>query len=114
VLTEGELAEVNRIMNRLKEAIDHGLSSHYDSLKQNGVVLSDSALMKYLFDNYRSITNITQTTIRKKYINEVTLYEASVGFTYAEHQADSIQPVDISLTTILNSDFRIKNIVLRR
>jgi hypothetical protein len=114
VLTEGELAEVNRIMNRLKEAIDHGLSSHYDSLKQNGVVLSDSALMKYLFDNYRSITNITQTTIRKKYINEVTLYETSVGFTYAEHQADSIQPVDISLTTILNSDFRIKNIVLRR
>lgn len=114
VLTEEELSEVNRIMNRLKEGIDHGRSEDYDSLKQEGVILSDSALMKYLFDNYRSITNISQTTIRKKFINQVIIYEASTGFTYAEHQADSVTQVDISLTSILNSDFKIKNIVLRR
>lgn len=114
VLTEEELAAVNRIMNRLKEAIDHGRTADYDSLKRDGVILSDSTLMRYLFENYRSITNISQTTIRKKFINQVTIYEASTGFTYAEHQADSVLQVDISLTSILNSDFKIKNIVLRR
>lgn len=114
VLTEEELAEVNRIMNRLKEAIDHGYTDEYAQLRQEGVNLSDSLLMKYLFENYRSITNMSQTTIRKKFINEVTLYEAHVGVTYAEHQEDSVLSVDISLTTILNGDFKIKSIVLRR
>lgn len=114
VLTEEELSTVSRIMEQLKEAIDHGQTEAYNRLRDEGVALSDSALMKYLFQNYRSITNIGQTTIKKKYINQVTLYEATAGFTYAEQQQDSVVSVDISLTTILNSDFKIKNIVLRR
>lgn len=114
VLTEEELAAVSRIMDQLKEAIDHGQNEAYEKLRSEGVTLSDSGLMKYLFSNYRSITNISQTTIKKKYINQVTLYEANAGFTYAEQQQDSIVSVDISLTTILNSEFKIKNIVLRR
>lgn len=114
VLTEEELATVSRIMDQLKEAIDHGQSEAYDRLRSEGVSLSDSALMQYLFQNYRSITNISQTTIKKKYINQVTLYEANAAFTYAEQQQDSVVSVDIALTTILNSDFKIKNIILRR
>ena len=114
ILTDTELAEVNRIMSRLKEAIDHGAKNEYDSLRRDGVVFSDSALMAYLFDNYRSITNMSQTAIRKKFINQVTLYEASTAFTYAEHEADSVLSVKIALTAILNADFKIKNIVLRR
>lgn len=114
VLTDEEFSEVSRIINRLKESVDHGQRSVCDSLCREGTAISDSALMGYLYDNYRSITRISQTTIRKKYINQVILYEASMGFTYAEKQADSIQSVDIALTTILNEDFKIKNIVLRR
>lgn len=114
VLSEEELATVSRIMDQLKEAIDHGQIEAYDRLCNEGVTLSDSALMQYLFQNYRSITNISQTIIKKKYINQVTLYEANAGFTYAEQQQDSVVSVNIALTTILNSNFKIKNIVLRR
>lgn len=114
ILTEKELATVSQIMDRLKENIDHGQIEAYDRLCNEEVALSDSSLMKYMFQNYRSITNISQTTIKKKYINQVTLYEANTGFTFAEKQQDSVVSVNIALTTIINSDFKIKNIVLRR
>ena len=101
-------------MTQLKDAIDQGNSHVYDSLKQQGVTVSDTVLMNYMLDCYQSVTNIGQTSVKKKYNDESVYYEASISFKYAEHKSDTVESINIALRTTLNNQFEIKNIQLTR
>ena len=113
-LNDSELQQVNQIMTQLKDAIDQGNSHVYDSLKQQGVTVSDTVLMNYMLDCYQSVTNIGQTSVKKKYNDESVYYEASISFKYAEHKSDTVESINIALRTTLNNQFEIKNIQLTR
>lgn len=113
ILNQNERATLNRIMDKLKTAIDHGDTGVYREPYMQNVSISDSARMRFLFNHYMTITNIGQTWIKKKVEKDSSSYVAKVNFSFVQKHRDSVENIKIALTALFNKDFKIKKIILK-